>query len=173
MSARCLAQGRLCAKNSAEMGIVMERSLKLLDNYNIPHSCRECGGVMVYQGVGEYRCEECGYVDYDDYGKVRRYIETHPGATAATIELETGVTQKSIRQMLRDERIEVAPNSKSFLHCELCGKDIRSGRFCRDCEIKVHRSLEEKERMHRKNMAGFSAQLQQGEEGQKRFTRES
>ncbi len=151
----------------------MEKSLQILDYYNVPHTCKKCGGVMVYQGIGEYQCEECGFVDYDDYGKARSYIEAHPGATAAAIELETGVSQKSIRQMLRDERIEVAANSKSFIHCEICGKDIRSGRFCKDCEVKAHRSLEEKERVQRKNMAGFSAQIQQSEEGQKRFIRES
>ena len=26
--------------------------------------------------------------------------------------------------------------------CELCGKDIRSGRFCPECEMRVHRNLE-------------------------------
>ena len=56
-----------------------------LDAYNIPRVCKECGGVMVFKGVGEYRCEDCGVVDYDDYGKVRCYIESNKGATAAQI----------------------------------------------------------------------------------------
>ena len=46
-----------------------------LDMYHIPRVCTECGGVMIFKGVGEYHCEECGAVDYDDYGKVRGYIE--------------------------------------------------------------------------------------------------
>ena len=37
-----------------------------LDMYNIPRVCKECGGVMVFKGVGEYHCEDCGAVDYDD-----------------------------------------------------------------------------------------------------------
>ena len=44
----------------------------------IPH-CKKCGGIMVFKGVGEYHCEDCNAVDYDDYGKVRLYIEEHDG----------------------------------------------------------------------------------------------
>ena len=34
-----------------------------MDSYNIPRVCKNCGGVMVFKGVGEYRCEACGEVD--------------------------------------------------------------------------------------------------------------
>ena len=40
----------------------------LLDYYNIPRICQKCGGVMVFKGVGEYHCELCDFVDYDDAG---------------------------------------------------------------------------------------------------------
>lgn len=49
------------------------------DNYNRPTICAECGGIMVFKGVGEYKCEKCGSVGYDDYGKTRNYIEHHRG----------------------------------------------------------------------------------------------
>lgn len=147
-------------------------ALRGIDQYHIPYECKQCGGVMVYKGVGEYQCEECGFEDYDDYGKVRLYIESHRGATAAEIEAEVGVSQRSIRQMLRESRIEVAEGSKVFLHCEICGKEIRSGRFCPECEMKVHRNLEEEQRERlRKDAKGYGLQ-QEGDEGQKRFTRE-
>ena len=32
------------------------------DQYNIPTTCAQCGGVMVFKGVGEYQCEVCGEV---------------------------------------------------------------------------------------------------------------
>lgn len=143
-----------------------------LDAYHIPRVCRECGGVMVFKGVGEYHCEDCGLVDYDDYGKVRMYIENHKGATAAEIEKEVGVAQRTVRRLLKDGKIEIAEGSKSYLRCELCGKQIRSGQFCPDCELKVHRNLEEKQReMARKVKQGFGME-KKGEEGQKRFVRE-
>lgn len=146
--------------------------LGLVDYYHVPHVCKECGGVMVYKGVGEYHCEDCGFVDYDDYGKVRLYIENHKGATAAEIESEIGVSQRTIRQMLRESRIEVAEGSKMFLRCEVCGRNIRSGRYCPECEIKMHRNLEEQQREKlRRDAKGFGMQ-HSGEEGQRRFIRE-
>lgn len=147
-------------------------SLDLINDYHVPRTCAKCSGVMVFQGVGEYRCEECGYVDYDDYGKVRLYIEGHKGATAAEIEAETGVTQRSIRRMLRESRIEVAEGSKVFLRCEVCGKEIRSGRFCNECEGKLHRNMEAEQREAlRRDVRGFGLS-KNGEEGQRRFMRD-
>ncbi len=146
--------------------------LDLVNYYHIPRTCKDCGGVMVYKGVGEYQCELCGDIDYDDYGKVRLYIEQHKGATAAEIENAVGVSQRSIRRMLRESRIEIAEGSKIFLHCEICGANIRSGRFCHECEFKVHRNLEEKQREElRKSMRGYS-KSNEGDEGHRRFMRE-
>lgn len=44
-------------------------------NDHVPQRCKLCFGRMIFKGVGEYQCEECGYLDYDDYGKVRNYVE--------------------------------------------------------------------------------------------------
>lgn len=151
------------------------RQIDLMDYYNIPRVCKDCGGVMIFKGVGEYHCEECGAVEFDDYGKVRLYIEEHRGATAAQIESAVGVPQRTIRKLLKEGRLEIAEGSRTFLHCEVCGKPIRSGQFCSECEINAHRKLEEKQReMQRKlkNTQGFAGP-QKGEEGQKRFRRES
>ena len=146
--------------------------IDLVDYYHAPLICKECEGVMVYKGVGEYHCVLCGHVDFDDYGKVRGYLEEHKGATAIDIEQATGVSQRSIRKMLRDSRIEVAENSKTFLRCEICGKDIRSGRFCLECEIKAHRKLEEQQRdMLRKDVKGYGKD-ETGDTGHKRFVRD-
>ncbi len=147
-----------------------ERLLKP-DAYNIPRECVKCGGVMVFRGLGEYKCEDCGHLAYDDYGKVRNYIEKHKGATAAQIEDAIGVSQRSIRQMLKEGRLEVAEGSRAFLECEICGKPIRSGRYCPDCEIKMHRKLEEKQReVSHKGQHGFS-KGPKTDEGHKRFVR--
>ena len=143
--------------------------LGTLEAYNIPRVCKECGGVMVFKGVGEYHCEDCGAVDYDDYGKVRKYIEEHSGANAAQVEENTGVSQKIIRRLLKDGRIEVAEGSKSFLRCEVCGKSIRSGQFCPECETKVHHRIEEQQRAFNQKNAKGVGMGKKGDEGQRRF----
>lgn len=147
------------------------RELLDISHLNIPTYCEKCNGVMVFKGVGEYKCEDCGHLGYDDYGKCRNFIETNPGATMAQVSMGTGVSQKSIRQMLRDQRLEIAPNSHAFLKCEICGASIRYGRYCKNCETKYHRELEEKARQHKphENMSGFSTEIPKGEEGAKRF----
>jgi len=127
---------------------------------------------MIFKGVGEYQCEDCQYVDYDDYGKVRLYIEEHKGATAAQIEEAVGVPQRTTRRLLKDGRIQVAEGSKTFLRCELCGKTIRFGQYCPECEVKVHRELEAQQReQRRKKEQGYGMDKETGE-GQKRFRRE-
>lgn len=143
-----------------------------LDVYNRPKECPECGGVMVFKGCGEYKCEDCRYVAYDDYGKVRNYVEKHAGSTAAQVSEATGVKQKTIRTMLKESRLEIADGSNSFLKCEMCGVNIRSGRVCTKCELAYNRSVEENaRRKHEKMMAGFGAEHPTGEDGAKRFTR--
>lgn len=146
-------------------------NLGLLSEYNIPYRCRACGGVMVFKGVGEYQCEDCKSLDYDDYGKVRLYIEENKGATAMEIEDAIGVPQKKIRRMLREKRIQVAADSKCFIHCELCGKNIRCGQFCDDCEMKYHRAIEARQReLLDKELRGIGMGTN-GDEGHRRFMR--
>lgn len=151
----------------------LRRELFESGNYNRPTYCQECGGVMVYKGCGEYKCEDCSCLEYDDYGKVRNYVEKNTGATSAQVAEATGVSQKSIREMLKEARLEIAPNSNTFMKCEICGTTIRSGRYCGKCEIAYHKSIEEKARAARNiNLAGFGTERHIGEEGSKRFTRE-
>lgn len=144
----------------------------LMGDYHRPVHCSDCGGVMVFQGVGEYKCEDCGKVEFDDYGKVRAFVEKHKGATMVDVERETGVKQKSIWKMLREERLEVTADSKTFLKCEVCGATIRSGRFCEKCKVNVNRRIEEQARAEKSNMmAGFGLGRPTGEEGERRFIR--
>lgn len=152
----------------------MRNNLSFIEYYNVPRTCKECGGVMVYKGVGEYHCEDCNSIAYDDYGKVRLYIEAHRGATAAEVEGATGVQQRTIRRLLKEGRIEVTENSKEFLKCEVCGKPIRSGRYCSECETNIHREIEANRREElrkNKNAQGYGKR-EKGESGQKRFVRD-
>ena len=111
-------------------------------------------------------------VAYDDYGKVRNYVETHAGVTAAQVAEATGVKQKTIRQMLKESRLEIAEGSNSFMKCEMCGASIRAGRVCSKCEPAYNKAMAEKATSRNaKMMAGFGMEQRQGEEGAKRFER--
>ncbi|HKM21140.1 MAG TPA: hypothetical protein VJZ01_03785 [Lachnospiraceae bacterium] len=146
----------------------MARDLEYI-TYGKPIKCSICNGPLVYKGVGEYQCSECFNLEYDDYGKVRLYIESHNGATASEISEATEVSQAKIRQMLKEERLEVASDSRAFLHCEACGKEIRSGQFCSECEAKRRREGVS-EKKSSKMVGGFGAAAVT-DRGEKRFRR--
>lgn len=142
------------------------------DKYHTPQKCKECGGAMIFRGVGEYQCENCGALDYDDYGRVRLYLEAHRGANATEVEAATGVAQRTIRNMLKDEKLEVAANSKVFLVCEICKASITSGRWCAKCEQKHKKEIEAAAKENRvKSAQGFGMSRKDGEAGEKRFRR--
>ena len=73
----------------------MDRRINENDIYNRPLTCEKCGGIMIFKGVGEYHCENCRHVEYDDYGKVRLYVEKHRGATSSEVSMQTGVSPDS------------------------------------------------------------------------------
>lgn len=143
------------------------------EKFHVPHVCEKCGGEMIYKGIGEYHCEVCDAVTYDDYGKVRLYVEQHPGATIAETEAGTGVPHKVIRRLLREERLEVASGSRTFLSCRACGAPIRSGEFCLQCAAKQSRRTEDSRRTGmKKDMMGVAMHDTSEQQGAKRFTRD-
>lgn len=79
----------------------------LRDNeYTKPISCSKCGGRLKYAGLGEYKCTMCRNVEYDDYGKVRVFLEGHPGANIVQTQSATGVSQQLIERMIREGKFE-------------------------------------------------------------------
>ena len=141
--------------------------------YNVPERCTECSSDKIkYLGVGEYKCEDCGTLMYDDYGKVRNYIEANQGATTSEVSKATGVSTDKIRRLLRDDKIEIAPGSVSFLTCDKCGKEIRSGRLCDSCSKEKSKFEAAKALAARScGVSGGFGKSVRGDSGAKRFSR--
>lgn len=78
--------------------------------YFKPKECDECGSSLKYLGLGEYMCEKCAHKMFDDYGKVRNYVENHPGDNVYTISEKTGVSKHIIKRMLEDKRFDLVDN---------------------------------------------------------------
>ena len=138
---------------------------------HVPQECPKCGGKMIFQGVGEYKCERCGFLDYDDYGKVRLCVENNPGINIAEAEQRTGVDQRVIRNLLKEGRLMLSENSRIMMHCEKCGKRIRSGRLCPECEMKLTHRRESQERSHapHTDMRGYAVWNNDATKGEKRY----
>lgn len=80
-----------------------------------PVRCSKCGKVLKYLGIGEYKCESCGYTEYDDYGLVRAYIEKNPGANVVQVEMATGVSKGSLNEMIREGKLAIKNGSTKIL----------------------------------------------------------
>lgn len=150
----------------------------LINTYHAPLNCKRCGADMKFAGVGTYICEKCRFEDYDDYGIVRNYVENHKGASVGEVSEATGVDQRDINEMLREEKLEITSDSRVFLKCEGCGKEIRFGRYCMECSklasaarAKKEREKERKEHQSNMNISG-SAKVADVATGAKRFERE-
>lgn len=149
----------------------MAENLNIL-SYNRPINCEVCGEKLRFTGLGEYMCDGCKHLQYDDYGKVRNYIEEHHGATQSEVSQATGVPINRIRQMLREEKIEIAQNSVVFLHCEACGREIRSGIYCDSCQKIMYKSDAAMRKASRNaDMHGFGMNKNIDSTGEKRFRR--
>ncbi len=83
------------AEGGARKKSVDKRSNALRMN-KIPLECEYCGGSVELKSIGVYVCNKCGKENYDDYYKVRKYIETYGPAPAIVISRHTGVSRASI-----------------------------------------------------------------------------
>lgn len=104
-------------------------------------NCRKCGKIFTYM-AGMPICNACKQLDEDDFKKVKEYLYENTGASITEISLNLNVSVEKIKRFLRDGRLEISgSDSNMFLECEACGKAIKSGRFCAECERSLARDL--------------------------------
>lgn len=111
----------------------------LVDQYSITPKCKKCNVNMVYVFGEVYECPVCGAREYTDFGKIREYLEKHGPQNAVTIADATGVSVKTIQKFLYQGRIEIPDGSDSYIKCQMCGAEIRYGRFCPECSAKLNK----------------------------------
>lgn len=86
-------------KGNLKINGIDKRSNALRMN-KIPLECEVCGGKVELKSLGVYVCERCGTENYDDFYKVRSYIEKHGPTPALIISKNTGVSRASIEHFM-------------------------------------------------------------------------
>ncbi len=97
-------------------------------------NCRKCGKIYNYIG-GAPICHACKQLEEDDFQKVKEYLYAKPGATLTEVSTELEMSIEKIKRFLKEGRLEITDDFGNIvLECEGCGKSIKSGRFCEECE---------------------------------------
>jgi len=94
-------------------------------------NCRSCGR-MFSSKEGQEFCSKCRLEVEDHFKIVREFVYDNPGSTVKQVEDGTGVPREEILEYLREEKLELKQESTA-LHCQRCGKAIKSGRMCTTC----------------------------------------
>jgi len=104
-------------------------------------NCKNCGRIFNY--LGKPICPDCVKADEDDFKRVKEYLYKYPGTSMTKVVEELGVTMQQIKRYLREGRLEIVGDDPNIiLSCELCGKSIKTGRFCDLCVGGLTRDLE-------------------------------
>lgn len=107
-----------------------------------PLCCPECNGEYDIMGRGEYRCKSCGNIFYDDFGKINKFLTENGPATAFVIYENTGVPIHKINAYLKQGRLEIPDGGSIYIRCEKCGAEIRFGRVCPECAMKLSKNVQ-------------------------------
>ncbi len=104
-------------------------------------NCRKCGRIFNYIG-GELICPMCRKADEEDFQRIKKYLYEFPGASLSQVSAELEISVEKIKKFLKDGRLEIAGNEGNmFLECEKCGKSIKSGKYCTECENEMAAGL--------------------------------
>lgn len=95
--------------------------------------CKKCGGNVLPVKDGEYKCESCGEIYLDDYGKVKKFLEDNKNVTMQDIIQHTGVPRKMVKSFLGECKLEIKQPSSAYVRCSVCGAMLTCGSICNRC----------------------------------------
>lgn len=83
-------------------------------------------------------CPICFPIEEGEFREIKEYLTEYPGASSNQVMQSIGVSLKSIKRYLKEDRLEIVGDNKGFIRCELCGNPLNSGRFCGLCYKEGH-----------------------------------
>ncbi len=97
-------------------------------------NCRKCGKIFTFMG-GAPICPACKQADEEDFKRIKEYLYRNSGASITEVSTELEISVEKIKRFLKEGRLEITGDDGNLiLECETCGKSIKSGRFCDECE---------------------------------------
>ncbi len=103
-------------------------------------NCKRCGKIFNYV-AGQPICPSCKEEIEHKFQTVKDYIRDNKKAGMTDICEACDVTDKLLKQWIREERLIFGDESPVGIDCEGCGAIIKSGRFCDKCKNDLARDL--------------------------------
>ncbi|MCR4649269.1 MAG: flagellar protein [Lachnospiraceae bacterium] len=104
-------------------------------------NCKRCGKLYNYVAGMPPICPACKEEAEKKFQEVREFVRDNKDAGIAVICSACDVTEKQIKQWVREERLVFAADSVVGIDCEYCGAMIKSGRYCDKCKAELARGL--------------------------------
>lgn len=98
-----------------------------------PSTCPICGAIYKQIVPELVKCPSCGFEEKSTFGIVKDYIEKNGMPTMAEVSKACKVPIWKIDKYLRSGKLEIPESSDVFIKCRRCGKDLRFGKFCKEC----------------------------------------
>ena len=76
-----------------------------------PQTCSLCGKKLKYAGRGSYVCEACDNVEYDDFGRIDKYIEEYGPSSAPVLSRALGIPIARVHELVAQGRLEPLPSA--------------------------------------------------------------
>jgi len=115
--------------------IARMKKLNALSINQVPVVCEYCGGDVEKVTMGTFKCLSCGRENYDDFQKIRNYLNKSGARSMLDIRRETGVPRTVIEHFFKHEYLEIPSMCSVRLSCEGCGAPIRTGTLCDRCKM--------------------------------------
>lgn len=98
----------------------------------------------MYQSViNKAFCPDCMEADEKKFQEVKSYVWEHKGCSIIDVVNECGVEERQVKEWMRENRLQFATTSGSFLECLQCGEPILSGKYCEKCLGKMNQNMSE------------------------------
>src|SRR5699024_8527218 len=93
-------------------------------------NCSNCGKVFA-KHIRDI-CDECFKKEEEDFETVYHFLKEQKNREATIQEIveKTGVPETTIIKFIKNKRLRTSQFPKLMYPCEMCGKDILTGRFC-------------------------------------------
>jgi flagellar operon protein (TIGR03826 family) len=119
-------------------------------------NCPKCGRLFVKSQFRDI-CEQCYREEEALFEKVYQFLRKRENRTAtmAQVVKETGVSERLITKWIKAGRLKLVQFPNLGYPCEKCGKMIREGRICKECNIDLQKQLkqleQEQQRLRQRN----------------------